>query len=82
MNQASDRSERRLFGLDRAVRWTPRSTPDIDATDLAVAVRNGMVMLTVFARSEIEKYEAERLAKRVAGVLGLTNDIEAHPAWQ
>jgi osmotically-inducible protein OsmY len=61
------------------VEQTLRSTPGIDATDVAVAVRNGIVMLTGFARNEIEKHQAEKLAKRVEGVLGLANDIAAHP---
>lgn len=50
--------------------------PNIDATDIAIAVKNGVVSLTGFARSYIEKYEAERAAKRVAGVVGLANDLE------
>lgn len=64
--------------VKRDVEQTLRSTPEI-AADLAVAVRNGIIMLTGFARNELEKYEAERLAHRVAGVLGLANDIKAHP---
>ncbi|HEY2751578.1 BON domain-containing protein [Phenylobacterium sp.] len=35
-----------------------------------------MVTLTGFVRSFSEKYEAERGAKRVSGVVGLANDIE------
>jgi osmotically-inducible protein OsmY len=50
--------------------------PDIDATDIAVAVSKGVVTLTGFVRSYSEKSEAEVAAKRVAGVVGLANDIE------
>ena len=50
--------------------------PDIDATDIAVSVKNGVVTLTGFARSYIHKYHAERDAKRVAGVVAVANDIE------
>jgi osmotically-inducible protein OsmY len=50
--------------------------PDIDATDIAVAVKSGVVTLTGFVKSYVDKYEAERAAKRVAGVVGLANDIE------
>lgn len=50
--------------------------PDIDATDIAVAVKSGVVTLTGFVRSYLHKYEAEKAAKRVAGVVGLANDIE------
>jgi osmotically-inducible protein OsmY len=54
------------------LRWDP----DIDATDIAVAVKNGVVTLSGFVRSYGEKFEAERAAKRVAGVVGVANDIE------
>jgi osmotically-inducible protein OsmY len=50
--------------------------PDIDATDIAVAVKNGVVTLTGFVRSYNDKWEAERAVKRVAGVLGVANDLE------
>jgi osmotically-inducible protein OsmY len=50
--------------------------PDLDATDIAVAVSKGVVTLTGFAHSFTEKYEAEAAAKRVAGVVGVANDIE------
>lgn len=58
--------------VEQELRWDP----DIDATDIAVAVKDGVVTLTGFAKSYIEKYEAENAAKRVAGVRGLANDIE------
>jgi osmotically-inducible protein OsmY len=41
-----------------------------------VAVKDGVVTLTGFVRSYIEKYEAERDAKRVSGVVALANDLE------
>jgi osmotically-inducible protein OsmY len=50
--------------------------PDIDATDIGVAVHNGVVTLTGFVRSYAQKTEAEIAAKRIAGVMGLANDIE------
>ena len=50
--------------------------PDIDATDIAVSVNSGVVTLTGFVRSYLQKMEAEADAKRVAGVLGVVNDIE------
>jgi len=50
--------------------------PDIDATDIGVAVHNGVVTLTGFVRSYAQKTEAESAAKRIAGVVGLANDIE------
>ena len=50
--------------------------PDISATDIAVAVKDGVVTLTGFVRSYAQKWQAERDAKRVGGVRGLANDIE------
>lgn len=50
--------------------------PDISSDDIGVAVKDGVVTLTGFVRSYSEKYEAERDAKRVSGVVGLANDIE------
>jgi len=58
--------------VEEELRWDP----DIDATDIAVAVKNGVVALTGFVRSYNDKWEAERAAKRVAGVLGVANDLE------
>jgi len=54
------------------LRWDP----DIDATDVAVAVHNGVVTLTGFVRSYMQKRQAERDVKRVAGTLGVANDLE------
>jgi osmotically-inducible protein OsmY len=58
--------------VEDELRWDP----DIDATDVAVAVHNGVVALTGFMRSYPQKTQAERDAKRVAGVSAVANDIE------
>ncbi len=50
--------------------------PDIDATDITVAVKNGAVTLSGFAKSYMQKLKAERVARRVAGVVGLANEIK------
>jgi osmotically-inducible protein OsmY len=50
--------------------------PDIVSTDIAVSVKSGVVTLTGFVPSYLQKYEAEKAAKRVAGVVGVANDIE------
>ena len=50
--------------------------PDLDATDIAVSVKNGVVTLTGFVKSYTDRYEAEAAAKRVAGVVAVANDIE------
>jgi len=58
--------------IEEELRWDP----DIDATDIAVAVKDGVVALTGFVRSYSQRWQAEIDAKRVAGVLGVANDIE------
>jgi osmotically-inducible protein OsmY len=58
--------------VEDELRWDP----DIDPTDIAVAVKNGVVTLTGFVRSYRQKRQAEADAKRVSGVVGLANDIE------
>jgi osmotically-inducible protein OsmY len=58
--------------VEDELRWDP----DIDSTDIAVSVNSGVVTLTGFSRSYMQKYQAETDAKRVAGVLGVVNDIE------
>lgn len=50
--------------------------PDLDSTDIGVAVKDGVVTLSGFAKKYGDKLEAERAAKRVAGVAGVANDIE------
>jgi osmotically-inducible protein OsmY len=58
--------------IEAELKWDP----DIDPTDIAVAVKNGVVTMTGFVRSYTQKYQAERDAKRVSGVIGVANDIE------
>lgn len=62
--------------VKRDVEEELRSDPDIDATNTAVAVKNGVVTLAGFVRSFRQRRKAEQDAKRVAGVLGLANEIE------
>jgi osmotically-inducible protein OsmY len=58
--------------VEDELRWDP----EIDPTDIAVSVHNGVVTLAGFVRSYIEKYQAEADAKRVAGVVAVANDLE------
>lgn len=58
--------------VEDELRWDA----DIDATDIGVAVKNGVVTLTGFIRSYSQKWQAERDAKRVSGVVAVANDIE------
>ena len=58
--------------VEDELRWDP----DIDATDIAVSVHNGVVTLSGFVRSYMQKYQAEADVKRVAGVVAVANDVE------
>jgi osmotically-inducible protein OsmY len=62
--------------IERNVREELQWHPDLDATDIAVSVKNGVVALTGFVSSYTDKYEAEVAVKRVAGVVGVANDLE------
>ena len=58
--------------VEAELRWDP----DIDPTDIGVAVKNGVVALSGFVRSYNQKWAAEVAAKRITGVVGVANDIE------
>jgi osmotically-inducible protein OsmY len=58
--------------VEDELRWDP----DIDATDVGVVVRNGVVTLTGYVRSYMQKTQAERDALGVMGTAGIANDIE------
>ncbi len=58
--------------VEAELKWDP----DIDPTDIGVAVKDGVVTLTGFVRSYTQKWQAERDVKRVSGVRGVANDIE------
>jgi osmotically-inducible protein OsmY len=62
--------------IKRDVELELRWDPQIESSDIAVAVKDGVVALTGFVKSYSEKYEAEKAARRVAGVRGVANDIE------
>src|SRR3979411_2192876 len=62
--------------IERDVRDELKWHPDLDAADIAVSVKNGVVTLAGFTRSYTDGLEAEPDAKRVAGVLAVANDIE------
>jgi osmotically-inducible protein OsmY len=58
--------------VEEELKWAP----DVDAFNTAVAVKDGVVMLGGFASSYTSRFQAQSAAKRVAGVLGVANDIE------
>ena len=47
--------------VEDELRWEP----NVDSTDIAVAVKNGIVTLTGYVRSYSHKFAAERAAKRM-----------------
>jgi osmotically-inducible protein OsmY len=50
--------------------------PEVDASDIAVTVKDGVVTLAGFVRKYDEKHAAERIAKRVLGVKAVVNDLQ------
>jgi osmotically-inducible protein OsmY len=73
MMEVSMRSDEEIKrDVEAELKWDP----DIDATDIAVSTKNGVVTLAGYVPSYLMKYEAEKAAKRVAGVVGVANDLE------
>jgi osmotically-inducible protein OsmY len=62
--------------IKRDVEAELRYEPDINATDIAVSVKDGVVTLSGFVKSYLQKYKVLTVAKRVAGVVGLADEIE------
>lgn len=54
------------------LRWDP----SIDAAQIGVTAKDGVITLTGYVAHYFEKANAERFAKRVQGVKGVANDIE------
>ena len=63
------------------VQFELRYDPKITSTDIAVAVKDGVVTLTGFVSSYWEKDEAEKAAKRVYGVRAVANDLQIKLAY-
>jgi osmotically-inducible protein OsmY len=53
--------------------------PSVEAAEIGVAARDGVVTLTGSVPTYNEKVAAERVAKRVHGVKGVANDVEVRP---
>jgi osmotically-inducible protein OsmY len=62
--------------LQRDVLDELRWEPSIDANDVGVTVRDGVVTLTGSVNSYAEKEAAERATQRVVGVKGVANDLK------
>ncbi len=54
------------------LRWEP----SVNAAEIGVSVKDGVVTLTGHVSTYVEKYAAERAAKRVHGVKAVANEIE------
>jgi osmotically-inducible protein OsmY len=66
--------------IERDVEDELRWDPGVDATDIGVAVHNGVVTLSGFVHSYGQRNQAERDAARVVGVVGVADDIEVRLA--
>lgn len=53
-----------------------RRSANVDMTDVAATVCDGVVILTGYVRDFFHKYNAEDAVKRVADVVAIVNDIE------
>jgi osmotically-inducible protein OsmY len=62
--------------IERDVRDELKWDPDLDDTNIAISVKDGVVTLAGFTKSYTDRLEAELAAKRVAGVRAVANDIE------
>jgi osmotically-inducible protein OsmY len=51
------------------------SCSEVDGTDIAVKVTDGVATLTGYVRDFFDKYDAEEAVKRISGVLAVANDI-------
>ena len=58
--------------VENELKWDP----DIDSSDIGIAVKDGAVTLSGFARSFRQRRKAEEDATRVRGVKGVANDVE------
>jgi osmotically-inducible protein OsmY len=56
----------------RELEWEPQ----VQATEIGVAVKNGVVTLTGHVDSYSKRYHAERAALRVSGVKAVANELE------
>jgi osmotically-inducible protein OsmY len=65
--------------LQRHIQVELFGCPHVDETDIAVKVTDGVVTLTGYVRDFLDKFCAEDVVKRIAGVVALANDIRIEP---
>jgi osmotically-inducible protein OsmY len=58
--------------VEQELQWDP----NLDAINIGVSVKDGVVALAGFVKSLTDKHEAESAAKRVAGVRAAANDLQ------
>lgn len=69
-------SDRRLRdAVLRQIDWEP----EVTSQDIGVSVKDGLVTLTGFVHSYVEKVAAEKAAKSVYGAKAIANDIDVKP---
>ncbi|MFZ1031343.1 MAG: BON domain-containing protein, partial [Candidatus Acidiferrales bacterium] len=52
--------------------------PSVDAAEIGVSVKEGVVTLNGQVKSYSEKWSAERAVSRIAGVRAIVNELEVH----
>ncbi|HUN75955.1 MAG TPA: BON domain-containing protein [Steroidobacteraceae bacterium] len=57
--------------IEAELKWSP----EVDETDVAVQVTDGVAALTGYLPNGFQRHQAETAAKRVAGVRAVANDI-------
>ena len=62
--------------LQRDVLEELKWTPGVDAADMDASVKEGVVTLSGHVATYIQKYAAEKVAKRVYGVKAVANEID------
>src|ERR1700694_3272142 len=73
MSQAPARTDQAIReDVLSELKWDPKIT----SSDIAVAVKDGVVTLSGYVSSYWEKDAAEKAVKRVYGVRGVANDIQ------
>jgi osmotically-inducible protein OsmY len=62
--------------VERELEWDPK----VDAANVGVVVRDGVVTLTGYVSTYAEKFAAVRAAERVYGVTAVADEIEVRPS--
>jgi len=62
--------------LERDVMDEIAAQPNVDANQIRVSVKDGVVILSGHVNSYVEKYAAEKAAKRVSGVKAVVNELD------